>query len=97
MGMILLALDSAREQGQGDLVVALLGHPDGCVHLPGPVMAYKTSDDVLEIEFTPGAADCGLVGRVLATTLTGRWLEPAFVGTRADGELRIFKRASSTR
>ncbi len=87
-------LDSAR-QGQDDLVVALLGHPDGCVHVPGPVIAYRSSHDFLEIEFTPGAADCGLVGRVSVTTLTGRWQEPSYAGTRAEGELRISERASS--
>jgi len=87
-------LDSAREREQKDLIVALLGGPDGCLRPSGPVMAYERSDAILDIEFTPGAADCGLVGQVSAATLTGRWQEPSFVGSRAQGELRLFERAS---
>ena len=88
-------LDSAREQRHDDLIVSLLGGPDPCLELRGPVMAYKTSDPFLEVEFTPGAGDCGLVGQVSATTLRGSWREPGFSGNRAVGELRIAKRASS--
>lgn len=84
-------LDSAREQGREDLIVALLGGPDACVPLAGPGMAYKRSDAILDIELTPRAGDCGLVSQVSAATLTGRWQEPSFVGTRAQGELRLSK------
>ena len=86
-----LHLDSAREHGQKDLIVALLGGPDGCLQLSGPVIAYERSDAILDIDFTPGAADCGLVSQVSAATLTGRWQEPSFVGRRAQGELRLLK------
>jgi hypothetical protein len=86
-------LDSAREQGQKDLIVALLGGPDGCLELTGPVMGYRRSEPILDIAFTPGAADCGLVGHVSAATLMGSWQEPSFAGTSAQGELRLFERA----
>jgi len=70
-------------------VIALFGGGDPCVRSPGEIMAYKTSEDFLEINFTPGAGDCGLVGRVSAINLRGGWREPSFVGSRAEGELRI--------
>jgi len=83
-------LDFGTQLG-ADPVKALFGHSDECVHSEGPLTAYKVSPDTVEIWFTPGAADCGLVarGRFLGADFLGRWYEPQFSGTGAQGTIRM--------
>jgi hypothetical protein len=86
-----LQLDSSNG-ADSDLVVALFGHPDGCLQPSNAIHALKRDADAVEILFTPSAADCGLFGRVSASTFNGEWQEPSFVGARSQGELRMQRR-----
>ncbi len=85
-------LDSTSGEQHGDLVKALLGHEDPCLRVRGELMAYAAPGGVLEMDFSPGSGDCGLVGRLTPNAVAGLWHEPGFTGSRANGELRLLQR-----
>ena len=68
---------------------AALGRQVSCFHAGrGSISLQRERRDIV-IDFTPGAADCGLRGLVRADgdSLVGTWYEDAFVGHRTAGRM----------
>jgi len=85
-------LDSTSGEGQGDLVKALLGHDDPCLQPRGALMTYTAPGGFLEMDFSLGSGDCGLVSRLAPNSFAGLWHEPGYTGSRANGEFRLLQR-----